>query len=67
MLGLSPSRVYEYVEDGGLSLVRNARIILILLEEVKNFKPKLLGVRAKAFYGGAFLPKITSYAQLLLL
>src|SRR6266699_1094960 len=43
MLGLSPSRVYEYVEDGRLSSVRAAHVILIPLEEVKNFKPKLSG------------------------
>ena len=43
MLGLSPSRVYEYVEDGRLSSVRAAHVILIPLEEVKNFKPKIAG------------------------
>src|SRR6266567_4975554 len=43
MLGLSPSRVYEYVEDGRLSSVRAAHVILIPLEEVENFKPKLSG------------------------
>jgi excisionase family DNA binding protein len=43
MLGLSPSRVYEYVEDGRLSSVRAAHVILIPLEEIKNFKPKLSG------------------------
>ncbi|SRR6266496_1781300 len=43
MLGLSPSRVYEYVEDGRLSSVRAAHIILIPIEEVKNFKPNLAG------------------------
>src|SRR6266568_8220246 len=42
-LGLSPSRVYEYVEDGRLSSVRAAHVILIPLEEVENFKPKLSG------------------------
>lgn len=43
MLGLSPSRVYEYVEDGRLSSVRAAHVILIPLEEVKNFKPQIAG------------------------
>lgn len=43
MLGLSPSRVYEYVEDGRLSSVRAAHVILIPLEEVKNFKPNIAG------------------------
>jgi excisionase family DNA binding protein len=42
-LGLSPSRVYEYVEDGRLSSVRAAHVILIPLVEVENFKPKLSG------------------------
>ncbi len=42
-LGLSPSRVYEYVEDGRLSSVRAAHVILIPQEEVENFKPKLAG------------------------
>src|SRR6266566_4326530 len=43
MLGLSPSRVYEYVEDGRLSSVRAAHVILIPVEEVKNFKPSIAG------------------------
>lgn len=43
MLSLSPGRVYEYVEDGRLSSVRAAHIILIPLEEVKNFKPNIAG------------------------
>ncbi len=43
MLGLSPSRVYEYVEDGRLSSVRAAHVILIPLEEVKSFKPNIAG------------------------
>jgi excisionase family DNA binding protein len=43
MLGLSPSRVYEYVEDGRLSSVRAAHVILIPVEEVKNFKPNIAG------------------------
>jgi excisionase family DNA binding protein len=43
ILGLSPSRVYEYVEDGRLSSVRAAHVILIPLEEVENFKPSISG------------------------
>jgi excisionase family DNA binding protein len=43
MLGLSPSRVYEYVEDGRLSSVRAAHVILIPVDEVKNFKPGIAG------------------------
>jgi excisionase family DNA binding protein len=43
MLGLSPSRIYEYVEDGRLSSVRAAHVILIPVEEVKNFKPSIAG------------------------
>lgn len=43
MLGLSPSRVYEYVEDGRLSSVRAAHVILIPTEEVRNFKPNIAG------------------------
>jgi excisionase family DNA binding protein len=43
MLGLSPSRVYEYVEEGRLSSVRAAHVILIPVEEVKNFKPNIAG------------------------
>jgi len=36
MLGLSPSRVYEYVEDGRLSSVRAAHVILIPIGDVEN-------------------------------
>ncbi len=43
MLGLSPSRVYEYVEDGRLSSVRAAHVILIPIIEVQNFKPNIAG------------------------
>lgn len=43
MLGLSPSRVYEYVEDGRLSSVRAAHVILIPLEDIKNFTPGIAG------------------------
>jgi excisionase family DNA binding protein len=43
MLGLSPSRVYEYVEDGRLSSVRAAHVILIPIGEVQTFKPNIAG------------------------
>jgi excisionase family DNA binding protein len=43
ILGLSPSRVYEYVEDGRLSSVRAAHVILIPLKEVERFKPSISG------------------------
>ncbi len=43
ILGLSPSRIYEYVEDGRLSSVRAAHVILIPVEEVKSFKPNIAG------------------------
>ncbi len=43
MLGLSPSRVYEYVEDGRLPSVRAAHVILIPEEAIKNFKPGIAG------------------------
>jgi excisionase family DNA binding protein len=43
LLGLSPSRVYEYVEDGRLSSVRAAHIILIPEKEIEDFKPSISG------------------------
>ena len=43
LLGLSPSRVYEYVEDGRLPSVRAAHVILIPVEKVKTFKPNISG------------------------
>ena len=43
MLNLSVSRVYDFVEEGRLSAVRAAHVIMIPIEEVKNFKPKLSG------------------------
>ncbi len=43
VLGLSPSRVYEYVEDGRLSSVRAAHVILIPLEDVQKFEPNIAG------------------------
>jgi excisionase family DNA binding protein len=43
MLGLSPSRVYEYVEGGRLSSVRAANVILIPASEIEHFQPKIAG------------------------
>lgn len=43
MLGLSSKRVYEYVEDGRLPSARAAHVIMIPLEAVKQFRPKLSG------------------------
>jgi excisionase family DNA binding protein len=41
MLGLSKSRIYKYVEDGQLSSVRVANVILIPEDDIKNFQPRL--------------------------
>jgi excisionase family DNA binding protein len=43
MLGLSPNRVYEYVTEGRLSGVRAADVIMIPLEEVKQFQRGITG------------------------
>lgn len=43
MLNISANRVYTYVEEGRLSAVRAAHVIMIPIEEVKNFRPKLSG------------------------
>ena len=43
MLNISANRVYTYVEEGRLSAVRAAHVIMIPIEEVQNFKPKLSG------------------------
>ena len=43
MLGVSDKRVYAYIEDGRLPAVRAAHVILIPIEEVKKFKPKISG------------------------
>jgi excisionase family DNA binding protein len=43
MLGLSPSRVYEYVEDGRLSSVRAAHVILIPVDEVRTLNRNIAG------------------------
>jgi excisionase family DNA binding protein len=43
MLGISDKRVYAYIEEGRLPAVRAAHVIMISMEEVKRFKPKLSG------------------------
>src|SRR5260221_11161480 len=43
MLGVSDKRVYAYIEDGQLPAVRDAHVIMIPIEEVKKFKPKISG------------------------
>ncbi len=43
LLGVSDKRVYAYVEDGRLPAVRAAHVIMIPIEEVKKFKPKIPG------------------------
>src|SRR5260370_8160533 len=43
MLRVSDKRVYAYIEDGRLPAVRAAHVIMIPVEEVKNFKPKISG------------------------
>ena len=43
MLGVSDKRVYAYIEDGRLPAVRAAHVIMIPVEEVEKFKPKISG------------------------
>lgn len=43
MLSISDHRVYDYVEDGRFSAVRAGNVIMIPIEEVKNFKPNISG------------------------
>src|SRR5713101_5399511 len=43
MLGVSDKRVYAYIEDGRLPAVRAAHVIMIPIEEVKKFQPKISG------------------------
>lgn len=43
LLGVSDKRVYAYIEDGRLPAVRAAHVIMIPIEEVKKFKPKITG------------------------
>ena len=43
MLGVSDKRVYAYIEEGRLLAVRAAHVIMIPIEEVKKFKPKISG------------------------
>ena len=47
MLGVSDKRVYAYIEDGRLPAVRSAHVIMIPIEEVKKFKPKISGRPSK--------------------
>jgi excisionase family DNA binding protein len=43
MLGVSDKRVYAYIEEGRLPAVRAAHVIMIPLEEVRKFQPKISG------------------------
>src|SRR5712691_7092149 len=43
ILGVSDKRVYAYIEEGRLPAVRAAHVIMIPVEEVKKFKPKISG------------------------
>jgi excisionase family DNA binding protein len=43
LLGVSDKRVYAYIEEGRLPAVRAAHVIMIPLEEVNRFKPKIIG------------------------
>ncbi|GCF10549.1 helix-turn-helix domain-containing protein [Dictyobacter arantiisoli] len=43
ILGISDKRVYEYVDEGRLSSMWAADVIMIPLEEVKNFKRQSSG------------------------
>jgi excisionase family DNA binding protein len=43
MLGLAYTTVHEYVSEGRLRAVRAADVILLPVEEVRNFKPNISG------------------------
>ena len=43
LLGISGSRVYDYVEEGRLPAVRSAHVIMIPIDEVQKFKPSISG------------------------
>jgi excisionase family DNA binding protein len=43
MLGVSDKRVYAYIEEGRLPAVRAAHVIMIPLQAVQQFKPKISG------------------------
>ncbi len=43
LLGLSYKTVHEYVTEGRIKAVRAADVILIPVEEVRNFKPNISG------------------------
>jgi excisionase family DNA binding protein len=47
MLGVSDKRVYTYIEDGRLPAVRAAHVIMISIQEIKKFKPKISGCPRK--------------------
>src|SRR5579859_175985 len=42
-LGLAYKTVYEYVSEGRIKAVRAADVILIPVEEIRNFKPNISG------------------------
>src|SRR5579864_3260270 len=43
MLGLAYKTVYEYISEGRIKAVRAADVILIPVEEVRNFRPHISG------------------------
>ena len=43
ILGISPNRVYRYVEEGRLPSAKAAHVIMIPLDAVENFKAQLSG------------------------
>src|SRR5215472_18685701 len=43
MLGVSDKRVYAYIEEGRLPAMRAAHVIMIPIEGVKKFQPKISG------------------------
>jgi excisionase family DNA binding protein len=43
MLGVSDKRVYAYIEEGRLPAVRAAHVIMISVEDVRQFQPKISG------------------------
>lgn len=63
MLRLSDKRIYAYVERGLLSAVGAARIIMILIEEVKKFQPKASGYSWSISSGENLLLTISLFVQ----
>lgn len=43
ILGLAYKTVYEYISEGRMKAVRAADVILIPVEEVRNFRPQISG------------------------